>query len=214
MPLHRLACSYPAIVLALLESEHDDTISKHAITNVEQFLAGEAVSLYRAAREYQGWTPAKKAARAEELPQCLTDAAQIAADAGNLSGACNILCNSCPIALFNDAVIAKAEELHPQEGCDGQSTEVTEPAVGDDTTCFDVPDEMLLKFFRRMPTGKGGGPDSNVSDTLQNLALSTDSVNSSHPHLRTVWSYLLLFLLNDVPDKAQEEYAMQILTML
>lgn len=51
-------------------------------------------------------------------------------------------------------------------------------------------------------------------DTLRNLALSTDGVEKMHPYLHTVWNYLLLFLLNDVPNEVREEYAMQILMML
>lgn len=121
---------------------------------MEQLLSGEAKALYHAAREYRGWTPAEKVARAAELTKSPTKAAQIAANAGNLSGACDILCNSCPVAPFDEAVIAKAEELHPQLGCDGLSTNVKDPVTGIDTTRFNIPDDTILKYFRRMPMGK------------------------------------------------------------
>lgn len=52
------------------------------------------------------------------------------------------------------------------------------------------------------------------SKTLRNLALCTKGTGRTHPHLRTVWSYPLLFLLNHIPYEAQEEYATQVLTML
>lgn len=196
-------------MLQPLEDNHEDTISERAINGTEQLLAEEARSLYYSENEYCMLSPAAKAAKALEAPTKPTEAAQLAADSGNLIRACAILCNNSKMAPINDAFIAKVRELHPQEGDDGESTEVSSPVVGIDNAC------NLLAFFRNMPTGKGRGLDSNVTNTLRSLALATKGNGYFHPYLGIAWDYLLLlFILNNIQDEVQEEFASQILMML
>eukprot|EP00957_Ditylum_brightwellii_P043847 3324524-Ditylum_brightwellii.AAC.1 len=113
------------------------------------------------------------------------------ANAGNMSGAAKLNLQNTPLATVTKNNKEKCYKYYPQQGADGKTTRVYEPAH--DITGPKLLNVQTTKTFQVHKKGKGAGPYTGITAILSSIAIS------STQNLHIVWHYFLLFANNTIP---------------